>query len=153
MRHAVIPLLCLFLACCTGNDSAAPLQTDRRVYRFDGESLSVGAVYTNRTDTTVQVAVSGCRFPAFTLERLTDEAWILAAAPICPAILLPPVVLRPGQSHRDTLWVHADHFHGTERTGTYRLVFDVAEGTADSGPFREMLPLEARISNPFEIVE
>lgn len=151
-RDPLLLLACLVLAACSQADSSAPIRTDQQGYRFLGDELAIEAVYTNRTDSTVQVAYSGCAFPTFSLEKREEDGWVPAGAPVCPAVLYPPIPVEPGGSHRDTLRIHVEHFPAPDFPGTYRLVYEIRAATEEAGPFEEMLPTDARVSNAFEIL-
>ena len=99
----------------------------------------------------MQIAYSGCESSTFSLERRDDGGWMPAGGPVCPAVLYPPIVVAPGEDRRDTLWIHVDHLQVPDVPGTYRLVYEIRTAAQGAEPFEEMLPVEARVSNAFEI--
>lgn len=149
----LILLVVLTASACSQRPSSAPILTDRQVYRAEDEAISINTVYTNSTDSTVEIAISGCKFPTFTLERDTDGQWIRTGAPICPAILYPPVQVAPREQLESSLRIFLEQIQAPVLEGTYRLVFEIrrpGEGEPLSG---DLLPLESRVSNEFRITE
>jgi hypothetical protein len=155
---------------------AAPILTDQSVYTVqrgathldDGTlygryvQLFIRLRYTNPTTGSIYLPTCHTVSPPV-LEKLEARGWVTAFAPIVQACLGPPEIIERGRTFEYLYHVQA-YLPGsrvmpqfqTAVPGTYRLVWSAyatwtAYGT-EPGIGRE-LPLEARVSNEFEIVE
>ena len=103
----------------------------------------------------------GCRTaPPPTLEKLVEGEWVTAYAPIVNLCLSPPFEIAPGEVRRDTLQVqgflpgqNAGPEFETDVEGTYRLHLRLYSSLTDErSPLgKDLVPLEERVSNPFEV--
>ncbi len=146
-------------------DTAAPVQTDRRVYSLRDVDpgtlgLHVGATYHNRGGHPVAVARCGTRPPAFYLEKWVDGRWIRAYQPNCVQVRVAgALVVRPGERLPVGITIHtapifrSSVFTVEEIPGRYRIVVQLhAVGYSDEGAeTAEPLPREAGVSNEFQI--
>ena len=134
-----------------------PMTTDSAVYHLRGDAynyrMEIGFTYTNPTRRSVQVSTCHGAYPP-SLEKWQDGAWVGAWFPVVPMCLGAPLVIGPGESYRDALHLTAGRrdnllprFEVDPIPGTYRLVWLVG------APGVGALPLEQRVSAPFEIVE
>ena len=159
-----------------GLQRAAPILTDQSVYTVqrgtthldDGTlygryvQLFMQLRYTNSTAGPIYLPTCHTVHPPV-LERKQGSEWVTAFAPIVQACLGPPAIIDRGGTFRYAYSVQAyvpgsrvmPQFQ-TAVAGTYRLVWSAyATWTghgSEPGLGRE-LPLEARISNEFDIVE
>ena len=150
MRHLLLLLVLIGFACSRAG-SGAPIRTDRQRYSPAAEELSIQTVYTNSTDRTVDLSLSGCSAPVFSVEKEDGGQWIPAGGPICPAIYYPPIPVAPGARYADTLRLHVEHLQAAAPPGTYRLVYEIRVPVEGSDLPGELLPRDARVSNPFVI--
>ena len=146
-----------------------PIQTDHQVYTVALNStlnslvLTIPVSYTNPTDKTVYFVKCGHQPPAPVLQKQEGEDWTNALGKVCRLILTPPVEVKPGETYTQTIFFESSlrsntypRFSVEEIPGTYRLVYRIYETWA---PFRDepglgkLFPLEARISNEFQITE
>ena len=144
--------------------SAGLLQTDAGRYDVTlGVSparVEVDIPYTLRSPDGAATVYAGC-FPPHSpeLQKLVDGEWVRAYDQVHPLCLSPPFVLPAGEARADTLRVRAalpgqdaaPTFEPGEIAGTYRLVQAIYASADDDGLGRDPLPLEARVSNPFEL--
>jgi len=149
-----------------GDDSEVAFRTDRTSYALEATEMGVRVdipfSYTNRTGQDVYVVNCNGIAPPL-LEKWAEGRWEIAWVPMVPDCLSPPIVIRDGSAHRDTLRVFAGYgsvdiypeFQIGERAGRYRLVWERVLWSFDAGayPFGEKLPSELRISNDFTIDE
>jgi hypothetical protein len=175
--------LCLVAMACTasreepaeetpvGNAAPSPtstlITTDRQSYRPrrtpEALELDIVTTFTNRTSDTVRLHPCGSSSqPAFSLEKWVGGGWQPAWGQACPAILmLDPPKVAPGESRTDTAKVRAmlasnamPRFEVDPIAGSYRVVYAQAYRSwrPNEGP-GELLPLELRVSNTFQIEE
>jgi hypothetical protein len=160
-----------------GSTVAAPLiQTDQSVYtaRRGSDSLADGRLYaqyveldlqlryTNRTAGEIYLPTCNSVHPPI-LEKREAAGWIIAFAPIVQSCLGPPVVLREGQVYEYSYplrgYLPGSRVHPQFETalpGTYRLVWRAYETWTPSstqGGLGRELPLSARVSNEFRVIE
>lgn len=165
-----IPILALavLLAACSdpleppARDSDPPLQTSRLVYELrstdQGLEAEIPFTYTNETGRTVYV-VNCNKIAPPALEKQVDGEWVHAWSAVVPLCLSAPIVIGPGQMHKNTIAFFAGHpsnnvypkFRVDEVEGIYRLVWhDVVHNYNPDRPgFGDPLVLEERISNAF----
>jgi len=143
-------------------DEAAPFQTERLTYEAsvsDGRvTLEVTVTYTNDSGEARYIALCTPQSLAFSLEKQVPGGWGHAYAPACPRMFLEPIQVPPGASHTDTVRIlgfrsgDAGPDFETPVSGVYRLATWVYRSW-DLQHGGELLPEEARVSNPFEIRE
>lgn len=125
-----------------------------------GLETDIPYVLANLTDDDIYIVNCG-GWTSLELEKRVDGEWVSAWSPVRFGCLSPPIVIPPGRSVSRQLHVFggdADcncgpRFEVEEPRGTYRLRFHDILHTydEDARPFGEPLPLEMRVSNPFEI--
>jgi hypothetical protein len=147
------------------DDPSAPaIQTDRQVYELephlDSLRLDIAASYTNTTGQTVYPARCGFEPPDFYLEKRSGDAWVLAYAPVCLAVLIDePFEVAANETYTTTLTLLHPHdpntyprFEVDELLGTYRLVYRIYRTWEPDGPeLGELLPKELSVSNEFVV--
>jgi hypothetical protein len=116
--------------------------------------------FSNGTGRTVSL-VNCNRAYSLWLEKQVADDWVLAWQPVFPMCLSPAIRIAPDGAREDVARISAGHrgsnvypqFEVTEIDGTYRLVIGGAfwNYNHDGPPWGEPLPLEHRISAPFEI--
>jgi hypothetical protein len=164
-RLSAIALAALTLGCADGplvpgQDASAPFRTDRLAYEAsvsDGMiRLEVTVTYTNRSGEARYIARCTQESLAFSLEKHVSNGWVHAYSQACPRVFLPPIRVPPGRSHTETAVIlgfrsgDPDPDFETPVPGAYRLVSWVYRSwNVEHGG--ELLPEEARVSNPFEI--
>lgn len=172
-----LSLLGLAVGGCSTVDSEPPtstpgglLETSRARYdavlRTDGSARWVVDVpYVTRNPTADTLVLVGCRTPPPpVLEKRVEGEWRTAYDPIRLQCLSPPWTIAPGETRRDTFHVAAalpgqnvaPVFDADEIEGTYRLRREVYRKTGptpadDLVPPTELLSLEKRVSNTFEL--
>lgn len=116
--------------------------------------------FTNRTESTLYLRRCGREFIGTSLEKWTDGKWTPALDRVCPLIVLPPVVIAPGETYTEetAFWGCSAPESGlcgpefnTKVPGTYRVkaaVFATREAH-DLG--RDPLANDAAVSNPFTL--
>ncbi len=150
-----------------GGSSArsALIQTDRPVYtaRVDRQTvgLTIGLLFTNRTNRTAYLAGCGGVDPP-ALEKQLEEGWTLAYAPLVDLCEATPHPVNPGEVYRYTYRVAGGQpeanffpkFQVREIEGTYRVVWEIYGDWKgrDARAREDLLPLEQRTSNPFQVV-
>lgn len=150
-------------------DEDAPIVTDAVRYTpqvsADAVTYTVEATYTNNTNATVYLSPCGYEPPVFGLERLEGGSWNhrTVIGGLCPGVGgVPDTELKPGESFTTTLDISASipspatPLFGVDLLpGVHRLRFVVANtesnGDADVVEGDELLPLEQRVSNAFEL--
>ena len=162
---ALLPLLTLLAGCSLLGDSAPQLeagealviQTEESLYLVDGDVLSVPVILTNRTRSSIYLNVDIFQEPFFVVQKKDLEgAWVTVYGPAVILLRPPPRELEAGESLSSTFWLDNLNQQSTwilqvELPGTYRFV--VIAGTSDNLDTDDLLPLERRVSNEFEIVE
>lgn len=160
-----------------GSTGTGPfIQTDQSVYTAlrgsdtltDGTlyaryvELAIQMRYTNRTGGRIYLPTCHSVHPP-SLEKREAGSWVIAFAPIVQLCLGPPVVIQPGQVYEYSYPLRG-YLPGsrvypqfeTQVPGTYRLVWTAYETwtphSAQGGLGRD-LPLSARVSNEFQVVE
>lgn len=147
-------------------DDDAPITTD--ALRYTPEDLgdylryTLEASYTNSTDASVYLSPCGFEPPVYGLERFEDGSWQpTAGGPPCPSVGgVPDTEVAPGQSFSTTLTLYAFRLPnaypqlGTDLApGVHRLTFVVTSTETGDELIGEhdLLPLEGRVSNAFEL--
>ena len=139
----------------------AVIQTEQQSFSFGGEAtdIAITATYTNQTGEEILIYPCGFNMPGFALERKA-KGWKTAYQSVCPAIAVPPIEVAPGSTFIGTPRIFLNMGTRAEAggpiveyafkrvPGTYRLVWDVRDAETE-----ELLPLEHRTSNPFEITK
>ena len=164
MRLSLL-LAALLLAGCDGYDfSAADAVVQTDASSFDAEQQTnrvvVAIPFTRRSPSGARTVYVGCQPPPRPgLEKLIDGEWTLVYSVIEPGCQSAPFVVDAGEVQRDTLFVSGylpqvsiePSFTGGEVAGTYRLVQRVYADVDGDGSGRDLLPLEARVSNTFTL--
>ena len=161
---ALFPLLALLAGCSLLGDSAPQLgagealviQTEESLYLVDGDVLSVPVILTNRTRLSIFLGLNYTEPFFFVQKKDLEGAWVTVYTPVLILLRLPPRELEAGESLSSTFWLDNLNQQSTwvlqvELPGTYRFV--VVAGTSDNLDTNDLLPLERRVSNEFEIVE
>jgi hypothetical protein len=162
----VIPGLVLFAACdsTTAPMSGEPVLTNASAYSlgFDGDTYRarIGYTFTNVTDAPAFVPNCNGAFD-MSLERRTAAGWEEVWHPDLPECLSAPLVIDPGDELEDVIDLRIGapgsgtfpQFDAADPDGTYRIVLIDVLSSYDGGtfPFGPRLPLEARVSNQFEL--
>jgi hypothetical protein len=158
------------------NTPQPPIRTDKSVYtvqrgerRLEDGTLygryiefSMRLEYTNPTDGPIYLPTCNTVNPPH-IEKVENQGWVMAFAPVVQACLGPPVIIQPGRSYQYTYNVEADLPGGrawpqfqTEIPGRYRLVWSAYRTWTPDGPEPGLgiqLPKSATISNEFELQE
>jgi hypothetical protein len=145
---------------------APAIKTDRRRYLLN-DSAGIARLtipFTYRNDTGQPVYLPTCRgVQPPRLEKLVGDRWIVAYAPIVSFCQGVPLTVRPGDSFNYTMQIlagmpgttYVPRFIVSEVPGTYRVLWEVfaaVDGDARKPvPVKDLLPLELRVSNPFEL--
>jgi len=158
------------------SDRAPPILTDRSVYTVERGAIHLddGTLYgryvqffmrlryTNSTMGKIYLPTCNTIHPPI-LEKKQGSEWVTAFAPIVQACLGPPEIIERGRTFEYPYDIQA-YLPGsrvmpqfqTAVTGTYRLVWSAYATppgfNGEPGLGRE-LPLEARISNEFDLME
>ncbi len=145
-------------------DEDAPITTDRERYTPDdfGDYVryTVTATYSNTTDESVYLIPCGFEPPVYSLERFDGNTWRKSGYSLaCPAVLAPSVEVASGTSLSATLQLDAFRLPNSYpqlgsdlMPGVHRLVFAITASVDDEGFANdELLPLEQRVSNAFEL--
>lgn len=144
-------------------DGEPLLRTDRTSYTLRptdrGVEFSLPFTFVNRTGGRVYLVNCHGAY-AHRLEKAAGNEWIGAWSPVLPLCLSPPIVIETGDTFADTLHIFggdpsenvAPEFRVEEIDGLYRLVWSARSSyDPDAQGFGELLPLEQRISNAFEL--
>ena len=160
----------------TGNAASAPsvsarpsapsIRTDRRRYLLN-DSAGIARLtipFTYRNDTGQPVYLPTCRgVQPPRLEKLVGDRWIVAYAPIVSFCQGVPLTIRPGDSFTYNMRIlagmpgttYVPRFIVSEVPGTYRVLWEVFAGVQGDPrqpvPVKDLLPIERRVSNPFEL--
>ncbi len=108
------------------------------------------------------VVLTGCINPSLpVLQKLLDGIWTTVYTAIEPECISPPWFIEPGESHQDTLRVHAilspqvipvvRWENGIPVDSTYRLERRIYTNHLVDGAPGTLLPLSNRVSQSFEI--
>jgi hypothetical protein len=144
-----------------------PIQTSMRAYSMEpmgmGNRLTIVATFRNRSTAPIYLERCGSDGPTYALEKQAGDQWASAAAPVCQLIGAAPIVVPPGESRTDTLRLldlsapnAAPRFQIHPIRGTYRLVYDAFARIVEEPPITrptDRLPIEARVSNRFEVTQ
>jgi len=162
------------LASCTlvsseddGFAEGALLQTDvteikATVVKDFREKVVFDVPLTITNVTNERIALTRCKRPsAPVLQKLVDERWETAFAPIEQLCLSPPWFIEPGDTFVDTLRVRgflpdqsAAPTFDTDLEGTYRLVHRLyRRPVGDQEQPSDLLPEPLRTSNTFTVIE
>ena len=116
--------------------------------------------YTNRTGRNVYV-VNCNRIVPPVLEKRVNDRWVTAWGAAVPQCLSEPIVIRHGETYRDTLNVFAGHpgsnvdpkFDVPEIEGVYRMRWEGVLWSFDASnyPFGPEVPRDLRTSSEFRI--
>ncbi|HUP21033.1 MAG TPA: hypothetical protein VM778_13935 [Gemmatimonadota bacterium] len=136
--------------------------TDRFVLerRERGWEVTIAYTYENPTDGPVFMTTCHGPHPPL-LEKWDGSRWVLGWHPIHLLCLGPPLRIEAGESHSDELWLFAGYpssndwprFEMEDWEGVYRLVWWPRSSYEEQPPFGDLLPLEHRVSRPFQLVE
>ena len=166
LASPILVAAAVLLAACDSPVSLSDplLVTDGPSYVLRAEGLGwrveIPYTFTNRTGGPVYLVNCNGAF-AIRLDRLVHNAWKEAWSPILPLCLSAPIVIAEGATFRTTLHVWGarpnenagPQFDASNPAGTYRIVWVGAVSRyQDELPFGPELPLEARVSNAFELV-
>ena len=142
----------------------APITTDRSRYVMEegpfGPETTIATTFTAPPATTVYIVnCNGAFSPG--LQKLIDGAWVDVWAAETNQCLSLPIVIPPGGSHSTTMTVESSADSRVESrtsdrrigTGTYRAVWYGLYTSFDMNqyPFGDELPVDQRVSAPFEI--
>ena len=142
------------------------IRTDRARYVLADSGgiarLTIPLSYRNDTDRPVYLPTCrGVQPPR--LEKKVGDRWIVAYAPIVSFCMGVPLSIRPGDSFNYTMRIvagmpgttYAPRFIVSEVPGTYRVLWEVFAGVQGDArqpvPVKDLLPLEQRISNEFQL--
>ena len=147
-----------------GEGDSVAIRTSEISYRLAGSGpqwqVSVVARYTNRSSAPVYLEHAGARPPAFYVEKLDGGAWRPAGSPISILMASPPTRLNPGETRTDTVTLMVRNGAGEPGfsvegvPGTFRLVYQLYRTSVPEGvvsTLTDLLPIEERASNPFQI--
>ena len=126
--------------------------------------LTIPFTYRNETGRTVYLPTCrGVQPPR--LEKLVGDRWIVAYAPIVSFCQGVPLAIEPGERFDYTMRILAGmpgttfvpRFIVSEVPGTYRVLWEVFAGVEgnprEAVPVKDLLPLEHRVSYPFELAK
>jgi hypothetical protein len=170
-RFAPLAVLALAASCSPAKivlpaDVEGPVVMDSRVVSLqrtaDGWRGELGYSFVNVTGQTISLV--NCRGAyAFSLEKWLDGQWVRAYTPTLSLCLSGPIEIRPGAAHERRFelfagWTGSNlypQFEVRPIDGTYRLVIEAAfwnyDPSAGGGAWGTPVPLQARVSDPFEI--
>lgn len=174
MRHLWTLLLAALASCAVDDsqesklpveDEPHSLRTSAEAYdlRFDARGhleVDIPFTYTNATASAVYVyTCNGPRPP--TLQRLEGEGWETVWTPAVDDCLGPPLGIRPGGTHANTLRLFAA-VPGSDTIpaqwegpleGVYRLEWEVYGRWSDDDlpDADDVIPLDLRVSNAFRL--
>ncbi len=146
-------------------DDDAPIATDKERYTpedfGDYVRYTIKATYTNPTEKSVYLAPCGFEPPDYRLQRFTDNAWQASDyATVCAGVGgVPATEIQPDESFTVTLTL--DAFRSANVfpqlgidlvPGVHRFNFSIVASVDDAGVAdNDLLPLEQRVSNAFEL--
>jgi hypothetical protein len=170
LARRLLPVLLLLIGVVRCDDSSPleppdsePIQTDQQRYTLQpGESgLTATIIWSYTNPTGGPVFVVNCLGASnLFVEKEIAGGWVRAWTPVLPQCLSPPIVIQPASVRTDTLELFAGYvsnnvwpkFEVDDLDGVYRLVWDVLSTYGENVPgFGDLLPLDRRISNPFEL--
>jgi hypothetical protein len=141
---------------------SVPIRTDQRSYTYGpgqfGEEIVIEGQYTAPAD----VYIVNCNGAiGWGLQRKVDARWVDAWIVATDACLSAPIVMKAGTVHSYSHLVrgggggvvYPEKRQGVVDPGTYRIVWYgvLRSFDRDARPFGEELPLDARVSNAFDI--
>jgi hypothetical protein len=141
----------------------APVRTDRTRYVLTNgpQGLEATIVSTLRAPANTTLYILNCNgAKSVTLQRLVSGAWVWSWTVAMNACLSPPIVVPAGGEHSASVYVHersggVSYPAGAKmiESGTYRIVWTgvLTSFDANREGFGPELPLELRVSAPFEI--
>lgn len=171
LKRVTAAILGLLLTAACGvtdleRDTEAPVQTSELEYTLSetagGDALATRIPYRYRNPTDAPLCMSHCQGAFFIgLDRkVGEDSWRRAWSPIVPLCLSEtPIRIAPGGTYRDTLRV----FHGLRDDlhpkidadlilGIYRINIVAASRLTGEGQCgTEEVPVDLRVSNPFEL--
>jgi hypothetical protein len=142
----------------------APMRTSAAVYQLQshphGFVVKIPYTYTNRSGAPLYLTnCNGDVSPG--LEWESDGKWTPVWYPTMNECLSPPVVIKPGESYSDTLGLVIQEYQKeiypeVRRSGStrrYRLIWHQALASFDANarPFGPSVPIDQRVSNPFQL--
>jgi hypothetical protein len=147
---------------------APAIRTASRRYLLNDSAgivrLTIPFTYRNETGRTVYLPTCrGVQPPR--LEKLVGDRWIVAYAPIVSFCQGVPFAIEPGASFDYTMRIVAGmpgttfvpRFIVSDVPGTYRVLWEVFAGVEGNPrepvPVKDLLPMEHRVSNPFELAK
>jgi hypothetical protein len=171
-RFAPLAALALVAASCSHAqivlppDVDGPVVMDSRVVTLqrtaDGWRGELGYLFVNVTPRTISLVNCHGAY-GLSLEKWLDGQWVRAYTPVLPMCLSGPIEIRPGTAHERRFELFAGprgsnlypQFEVEPVAGTYRLVIEAAywnyDHRATGGNWGTPVPLEDRVSDPFEI--
>ena len=166
-RTFLLMLLGCGCASAAGRGGSAPaIQTTQTRYALVDSAgiarLTIRMQY--RNDAKRPVFFPTCRGPQPPrLEKRVGDEWVVAFAPVVPYCLGTPIMVRPGDTFDYSFTIvagmpgtsFAPRFSVSEVPGTYRVLWEAFYGTIGDPTrpteVRDMVPLEQRVSNEFQI--
>jgi hypothetical protein len=147
--------------------SEVPIRTNRTRYALNDSGgiarFTIPFRYRNETGRTVYLPTCrGAQPPR--LQKKVGDRWIVAFAPVVAFCMGVPVAIGAGETFNYTMQITAGmpgtsfmpRFSVSDVPGTYRILWEVfggVEGDArQPSPVKDLLPIEWRISNDFELV-
>lgn len=144
-----------------------PIRTHATSYLLESDgslwSTRLGITYENRGTEIWFLPNCNGLYSWWLERRVGEETWEAAFGPILPLCLSPSIRVQPGETMVDWLQLVAGQpdtniepkFDAPNPEGTYRIVVETVScdpyGDAACRPWDEVLPLEQRISNAFEL--
>ena len=125
------------------------------------DALEVAIPLTLDNETGGTVYINQCHNPAPpVLQKKTEEGWEDVYSSVRLDCLGPPVTIEEGESYEYTFEMDANlrdntfpRFGAEEVAGTYRLKWELHTEYEEGEPAYDLLPLEKRISNTFDLRE
>ncbi|HSW54641.1 MAG TPA: hypothetical protein VLH59_06080 [Ignavibacteriaceae bacterium] len=100
------------------------ITTERNSYTVQ-DKFTAKVLFENNLNSSVSLQYSGCDMPNFILEKLVENEWITADAPLCIAIVIPPREIKSGRIFVAS--VKLLYLSETNKSGTYRFSFDIRQ--------------------------
>ncbi len=144
--------------------SSGALQTfgDRFILERGSIGWETAIPFTYRNSTAGPVFVMTCNGPhPPTLEKWVDGRWVAAWNAVRLMCLGPVLRIESGATYSGSLGLFAGFpsgnyypkFQFDDPEGVYRLVWEPLSSYQPQSPFGPLLPLDDRVSNPFELIE